>query len=75
MFWLGNGMIAGSAGPNRVVWNIQELATYNIGKVLSVNGGELIRKEELEAISIEYKCVSLSKDAPPVHPKLSTKLK
>ncbi len=42
VFWLRDGVIAGSAGPNRVVWNIHELVKYKIGKVLSVNDGELI---------------------------------
>ena len=66
MFWLRDGLIAGSAGPDRVVWNIQELAKNNIGRVLSVNDGELIRKEELQAVSIDYKCIPLSKSAPPI---------
>ncbi len=65
IFWLKVGELAGSAGPNRVIWSIQALREANIGRVLSVNDGDMIRLEDLKKASIDYKCLPLSKNAPP----------
>ena len=66
VFWLRAGIIAGRSGPNRDPWSPAELAAAGIGAVLSVNDGELVNRDELAAVGIDYRCVPLSDAAPPL---------
>ncbi len=65
MYWLREGLLAGSAGPNRSVWEIDTLKHHKIRGVLSLNDGALIRESELARNSIDYKCLPLPDRAPP----------
>ncbi|MEY4729479.1 MAG: hypothetical protein RL020_637 [Pseudomonadota bacterium] len=66
IFWLEPGILAGRAGPNREPWNLAELRSAGIGAVLSVNDGELCRAEDFVDVGIEYRCMPLSENAPPL---------
>ena len=65
IFWLVPGSLAGRPGPNRQLWKLAELRAAGFRAVLSVNDGELCHADEFNAVGIDYKCVSLSDNAPP----------
>lgn len=66
IFWLIPGRIAGRAGPNRLPWTVGELQQAGFGAVLSVNDGELCHADEFARLGIEYACMPLSPNAPPL---------
>ena len=65
VFWLRESRIAGRTGPNRNPWQLKDFSRAGIGAVLSVNDGELVHADDLEMSGIDYRCISLSPNAPP----------
>ena len=65
IFWLVPDSLAGRPGPNRQPWKLAELRAAGFQAVLSVNDGELCHADEFESVGLDYKCVSLSENAPP----------
>ncbi len=65
VFWLRRGIIGGRSGPNKDPWDPDELARGGIGAIISVNDGELVHRQDLAAVGIDYECVPLSDTAPP----------
>ncbi len=66
VFWLVPGKLAGRAGPDREPWKITELRHAGIGATLSVNDGVLCRVEDFVEAGIDYCCIPLSANAPPL---------
>jgi protein-tyrosine phosphatase len=66
IFWLVPDILAGRAGPNHEPWNIGELRHAGIGAVLSVNDGDLCHIEDFAVVGIDYCCMPLSANAPPL---------
>ena len=65
VFWLHDNLVGGRPGPNLTPWNPSDLRDGGIRAVLSVNDGELVHAEDLNALEIDYLCAPLSEDAPP----------
>jgi protein-tyrosine phosphatase len=66
VFWLLPGQLAGRSGPDQDPWDLEALRAGGIGAVLSVNDGLLCRRDEFEALGLNYACVPLSTNAPPL---------
>jgi protein-tyrosine phosphatase len=66
LFWLVPDSLCGRAGPDREPWNLAELRAAGVGAVLSVNDGRHCQPEEFVAHAIDYRCIPLSENAPPV---------
>lgn len=66
VFWVVPGLLGGRPGPNYEPWD--EAALYEDGfrAVLSVNGGDCVRAPEFERVGIDYRCIPLTADAPPL---------
>lgn len=66
LFWVIPGRLAGRPGPDREPWNVGSLRDGGIGAVLSVNDGLLCHPEDFAAHDIDYACVPLPENAPPL---------
>jgi len=66
IFWVLPGRLAGRSGPDQDPWDAASLHAAGIRAVLSVNGGDMCRPEELAGLGINYACVPLSANAPPL---------
>jgi protein-tyrosine phosphatase len=65
VFWVIPSTLAGRCGPDRLPWNIAELADAGIRGIVSVNDGALCHRDDLAANGIAYACIPLSDNAPP----------
>ncbi|WP_144213896.1 phosphatase domain-containing putative toxin [Shewanella donghaensis] len=65
LFWLVEGVIAGRSGPNKDPWNLAELKAEGIGAILSVNDGDDVDDQAIEALGLKYCCTPFSKNIPP----------
>ena len=66
VFWLLPGRLAGRAGPNRKPWDLGAIRGLGIGAVLSVNDGEGCDPAEFSALGLDYRCVPLPPNEPPL---------
>ncbi len=64
IFWLREGRIAGRAGPNREMWNIEEIKKQGFVAILSVNDGDMVHESLIEHLEMNYAIVSMSPNAP-----------
>jgi len=65
LFWFAAGELAGRSGPSKDPWDLQQLRSVGIGAVLSVNDGECCHSTDIERAGLSYRCVPLSRNAPP----------
>ena len=65
VFWLVPNQLAGRCGPDEQPWRLEHLRQAGIGAVLSVNDGELCRREDFAQRGLAYACIPLSRNAPP----------
>lgn len=66
VFWVIREKLAGRPGPDRVPWNIVALRAGGIGAILSLNDGVLCHPQDFQAHDINYACMPLSDNAPPL---------
>jgi hypothetical protein len=66
LFWIIPGALAGRVGPDTEPWDLASLRKGGVGAILSVNNGDLCHREDIEAHDINYACVPLSANAPPL---------
>jgi len=66
LFWVIPEKLAGRPGPQKYRWDLASLREEGVGAVLSVNNGALCHREEFEAQGIQYACVPLSSNEPPL---------
>ncbi len=66
VFWMVPDLLAGRPGPNLQPWDEQALYKGGIRAVLSVNSGDDVRAERLQDAGIDYRCIPLTADAPPL---------
>lgn len=66
VFWVIPGKLAGRPGPDRAPWQVSALRAGGIGAVLSLNDGVLCHAEDFRAHDINYACMPLSDNAPPL---------
>ncbi len=66
VFWIVPNVLAGRPGPNFEPWDERELFDGGIRAVLSVNSGDDVYTSRLQAVGIDYRCLPLSANAPPV---------
>jgi protein-tyrosine phosphatase len=66
VFWVIPEKLAGRPGPDRVPWNVAALRAGGIGAVLSLNDGVLCHPQDFQAHNINYVCMPLSDNAPPL---------
>ncbi len=65
IFWLRPQILGGRPGPDREPWSVQELLSFNVRRVLSVNDGLLVHPEDLSDVGIDYACFPLPDNVPP----------
>ncbi|WP_330959454.1 protein-tyrosine phosphatase family protein [Photobacterium sp. 53610] len=56
--------VAGRCGPDKIMWNLDELKRNNIRAILSVNDGEMVHTSRLSELGICYGHIPLSSHAP-----------
>ena len=66
LFWIIPGKLAGRVGPDKEPWDSASLREGGVGAILSVNNGVQCRPEDFKANDINYACVPLSANAPPL---------
>ena len=66
VFWLIPGRLAGRPGPNRKPWNVSALRGMGIDAVLSLNDGEGCDPAAFAALDLDYLCVPLPPNEPPL---------
>ena len=64
-FWLRPNLIAGRPGPAYYPWNPVELAAGGIGAILTVNDGQSVYVDDLQAAGITHAIFSMEDNAPP----------
>ena len=65
LFWLVEDKIAGRSGPNKEMWDLNEIKASGIGAILSVNGGEDCDLDAIKQAQLVYACVPFSSNVPP----------
>jgi protein-tyrosine phosphatase len=65
MFWLAPGRLAGRSGPSKDPWDLSAIRTSGVGAILSVNDGEDCHAEDFRRAGLAYRCVPLTRNAPP----------
>jgi hypothetical protein len=66
VFWVIPGKLAGRSGPDRDPWDLGVLSAAGIRAVLSVNDGESCSAGAFAERGMEYACVPLSTNTPPL---------
>ncbi len=66
IFWMIPGKVAGRSGPDQDPWDLETLRRGGIGAILSVNDGRACVPEEFAAAGMDYACIPLSANAPPL---------
>lgn len=59
-----DGSVAGRCGPDKQMWDLEELKRNNIVAILSVNDGEMVHVSRLTALGMSYRHIPLSSNAP-----------
>ena len=66
VFWVVPDLLGGRPGPNCQPWDEKELFEAGIRAILSVNSGDEVRPKRLKDAGIDYTCIPLTADAPPL---------
>jgi protein-tyrosine phosphatase len=66
VFWVIPEKLAGRPGPDRAPWSVAALCAGGIGAVLSLNDSVLCHPQDFQAHDIDYACMPLSDNAPPL---------
>ncbi|WP_027250710.1 protein-tyrosine phosphatase family protein [Photobacterium halotolerans] len=56
--------VSGRCGPDKLMWDLDELKRNNIRAILSVNDGELVHTSRLSELGIVYGHIPLSSNVP-----------
>ncbi|MGC7893605.1 protein-tyrosine phosphatase family protein [Vibrio anguillarum] len=63
LFFVTNS-VAGRCGPDKVMWDLEELWSSGVRAIISVNDGESVHISRLKAIGFAYEHIPLSSNAP-----------
>ncbi|BCK33208.1 hypothetical protein VCSRO96_3028 [Vibrio cholerae] len=63
LFFVTNS-VAGRCGPDKVMWDLEELWSSGVRAIISVNDGESVHISRLKAIDFAYEHIPLSNNAP-----------
>ncbi len=66
VFWVLPNLLGGRPGPNLQPWDERALHDGGIRAILSVNSGDDVSATRLKAAGIDYRCIPLTADAPPL---------
>lgn len=56
--------VAGRCGPDRHMWNVDELCQNNVAAILSLNDGKMVNVSLLKTLEIAYKNIPIPSNAP-----------
>ncbi|HGS5371860.1 TPA: phosphatase, partial [Vibrio cholerae] len=62
--FLVTNSVAGRCGPDKVMWDLEELWSSGVRAIISVNDGESVHISRLKAIGFAYEHIPLSSNAP-----------
>lgn len=65
IFWLIQGQVAGRCGPNKMAWELSDIAAAGIKVIISLNDGALCDANAMAALGISHRVFPLPDSIPP----------